>query len=393
MDPALRVRVRRKLTRRRVSAGKAVFRQGEAASALYVLVSGRVRVFLGGDRPGTERVLRFCGPGDLVGETAFMANTPHISSAIAVDDATVLALARPDFEVLLSDQEPVLRYIAAVVADRQAQANARLAAESAPEEQRAMRGYVTAVYSPRGGAGVTTLAVNLGIALAERHPDDTVLLDLDVLFGHALPNLWLEPRGVLAQLTPRAIESLDRGGLDYYLLAHSSSLRVFPAATQPEQGQSLTTDQVRAAVGTLRRHFGHIILDLPHGFGDVTLAGLEAADRVLVLSTPEAVTLANITECQRIFHDVLRLPRERMTYILNHPQPYASATIRDFVAATAATWDEIAYGGDAPASAALRGESLMSTRPGNPIARTTTALADRISTEAREAAALLGRSS
>src|SRR5207253_5194362 len=108
-------------------------------------------------------------------------------------------------------------------AERQAQANARLAAETAPEESRAARGYVTAVYSPRGGAGVTTLAVNLAIALAERHPDDTVLLDLDVLFGHAVSNLWLEPRGVLAQINPATMQGLDRAGLDHYLVKHPSS--------------------------------------------------------------------------------------------------------------------------------------------------------------------------
>ena len=393
LDPDLRKRVRSKLTRRTIAAGKPLFRQGDPASALCVVASGRVRVFLGGERAGTERVLRFVGPGELVGEAAFMADTPHVTSAVAVDDAVVLGLARPDFDALLSGNEPLLRYIAGVVADRQSQANARLATESAPEEHRALRGYVTAVYSPRGGAGVTTLAINVAIALAERHPDDTVLLDLDILFGHALANLWLEPRGVLAQLSPTTLGNLDRAGLEYYLLTHGSSLRVFPGATQPEQGQTLTGDHVRAAVLTLRRNFGHIVLDLPHDFGDVTLAGLEMADRVLVLATPEPHALADIAECQRIFHDVLRLPGERITYVLNRPQPYAGLAVGEFAAATASRWEEIGHGGDAPSAAALRGESLMGTRPNNVVARAASSLADRITTEGREAAALMGRAS
>src|SRR5207237_5403640 len=109
----------------------------------------------------------------------------------------------------------VLRYLANVIAERQAQANARLAADAAPEEARASRGYVTAVYSPRGGAGVTTLSTVLAIGLAEHHPDDTVLVDLDVLFGHTLGNLWLEPRGVISHVSPTALQALDRTGLDY----------------------------------------------------------------------------------------------------------------------------------------------------------------------------------
>src|SRR5712691_7548305 len=121
-----------------------------------------------------------------------------------------------------------------------------------PKSRVAARGYVTAVYSPRGGAGVTTLALTLAIALAERHPDDTVLLDLDVLFGHALANLWMEPRGVLAQVTPLTMQALDRAGLDFYLIAHPSSLRIFPAASRPEEGQAITGEHIRAALTTLR---------------------------------------------------------------------------------------------------------------------------------------------
>jgi pilus assembly protein CpaE len=283
-----------------------------------------------------------------------------------------------------------LRYLAAAIAERQAQANARLAVESAPDEARTLRGYVSSVYSPRGGSGVTTVALNLAIALAERHPDDTVLLDLDVLFGHTVANLWLEPRGVLAQISPVTMRSLDRGGLDYYLLKHSSSLRIFPAALRPEEGQAITAEHVRSTVTTLRRNFGHIVLDLSHGFNEVTLTGLELANRVLLLATPEKVTLHDVVECQRIFHDVLQLPADRITYLLNHPSPYSAVSASEFTAATTSPWIEIAYGGEAPSAAALRGESLLGTKPTNAVSRAAAELAGRVDVEARELAALSG---
>jgi len=201
LEPELRQRVRKRLTRRRIGAGKPLFRSGEPADALYLVDSGRFRIFVG-ERVGKERILRFVGPGDVIGETAFMAETPHVTNAVAIDDSSIWRLARSDFEALLSQHEGLLRYLAALIGASQSTANSRLAAESAPDETRALRGFVTAVYSPRGGAGVTTLAVNLGLALAGGPPDDTVLFDLDVLFGHALANLWLEPRGVLAHVAP-----------------------------------------------------------------------------------------------------------------------------------------------------------------------------------------------
>jgi Flp pilus assembly CpaE family ATPase len=134
------------------------------------------------------------------------------------------------------------------------------------------------------------------------------------------------------------------------------------------------------------------VLDLQHGFNEVTLAALEHADRILVLATPEPTSLRDVLECRRIFHDVLRLAADRVTYVLNHPQPYASLKAGDFSAAIAAPWVEIAHGGDAPSTAALRGESLLSVRPNNVVARAAEHLAQRIGAEAREVAALSGRS-
>ncbi len=387
LEPDLRQRVRKRLTHRRIGAGKPLYRQGEPADALYLVDSGRFRIFVG-ERVGKERVLSFLGPGDLVGEVAFMAESPHLTNAAAIGDSSVWCLARTDFDSLLGEHDGLMRYLASVIGATQSTANKRLATDSASDDARALRGFVTAVYSPRGGAGVTTLAVNLALALAGSHPDDTVLLDLDVLFGHAPANLWLEPRGVLAQIPPATLRQLDRQGLDYYLLTHSSSLRIFPASARPEEGQTITGDHIRAAITTLQRHFGHIVLDLPHAFNEVTLAGLELSARVLLIATPEQVALQDILECRRIFGDVLGLAADRMTYVLNHPQPYATLGAHDFAEATGTPWSEIAHGGEGPSAAALRGESLLGTRPNNAVARAAMHFAEGIASEAREVAAL-----
>lgn len=391
LEPELRQQVRKRLSRRHVDPGKSLFRQGEPPDALYLVDSGRLRIFVS-DRPGHERVLQFLGPGEIVGEAAFIAETPYVTSAIAVEDTAVWRLARADFDALLGKNDAVLRYLAGLISERQAQANARLAAESQPEESRALRGFVTAVYSPKGGAGVTTIALNLAIALAQRQPDDVALLDLDVLFGHALSSLWLEPRGVLANTSPVTLRALDRSGLDLYLVTHSSSLRIFPAATKPEEGQTITADHVQAAVSSMRRHFGHVILDLPHPFNEITLTGLELADRVQIVATPEATALHDVLETRRILTEVLTVTSNRLSYVLNRPHPYTGVTVSEFSAATASPWVEIGHGGDVPATASLRGESLLDSRGNNAVIRGVMRLADDISAQAREHAALSGRS-
>ena len=96
-------------------------------------------------------------------------------------------------------------------------------------------------------------------------------------------------------------------------------------------------------------------------------------------------------ECRRIFGDVLNLPADHVSYVLNHPQPYGGLPLSEFSAATDTPWSEIAHGGEAPSTAALRGESLLGTRPNNVVARAAAELADRIGAEGRERAALSGR--
>ncbi len=135
LEPDLRQRVRKRLNRRRVGSGKPIYRVGDPSDELFVIESGRVRVFVG-ERAGQERVLQFVGQGEIIGESAFMAETPHMTTAVAIDDVCVWALPRADFDILLGKHEGALRYLGSVAAERQAQANARLAAETAPEELR-----------------------------------------------------------------------------------------------------------------------------------------------------------------------------------------------------------------------------------------------------------------
>src|SRR5438270_1222983 len=139
LEPKLRQRVRKHLSRRHVAPGKPVIRAGDPSAELFLIESGRVRVYVG-ERTGQEHVLRFLGPGEIVGESAFMADTPHTTTAVAAEPATVWRLGRADFDQLLGKHDGVLRYLGIIAGERQSQANARLAAESAPDEQRLSRG-------------------------------------------------------------------------------------------------------------------------------------------------------------------------------------------------------------------------------------------------------------
>jgi CRP/FNR family cyclic AMP-dependent transcriptional regulator len=83
------------------AAGAVVVSQEERGDALYVLVSGKVKVVLYGDS-GREIILSiFKTPGDFFGEMSLLDNEPRSATVIADAPSRLLVLSRRDFETHL----------------------------------------------------------------------------------------------------------------------------------------------------------------------------------------------------------------------------------------------------------------------------------------------------
>lgn len=82
-------------------AGDVVFREGDAAEALYLVESGLVEVRRGGEP------LAALGPGSFVGELGLLLGEPRSADLIAVADTTLLVLTRASLDALL-DQHPAI---------------------------------------------------------------------------------------------------------------------------------------------------------------------------------------------------------------------------------------------------------------------------------------------
>lgn len=96
----------RSLQRRTVRAGKAIFRQDDPGSSLYVIESGVVKVQRTSPE-GKEVILAILGPGDFFGELALLDGEPRSADAVAKEDTAVLVLERDDFIAFL-DREPAV---------------------------------------------------------------------------------------------------------------------------------------------------------------------------------------------------------------------------------------------------------------------------------------------
>jgi CRP-like cAMP-binding protein len=82
--------------RQELRPDEALFYQGDAGHFLYVVETGKVRIFVQGD-DGQELSVTVCGTGDLVGEMSVIDELPRSASAVALERATVLRLSRERF--------------------------------------------------------------------------------------------------------------------------------------------------------------------------------------------------------------------------------------------------------------------------------------------------------
>jgi len=150
-------------------------------------------------------------------------------------------------------------------------------------EAPARAGRITSVFSTKGGLGVTTLATNLAVCLAERSPGSTILIDLDTRQSDIATFLNLSQTYSVLDVLEN-LERLDESLLQGFLVKHASGLWVLPGPTRIERSQ-LPAQRVQAALEIIRSHFAYVVLDLPHDFDPGTIAALEASDTILYLTS------------------------------------------------------------------------------------------------------------
>ena len=169
---------------RRFKRGEVLFHLGDPGDALFVIVSGEVKISLPSDT-GEEAILATLGPGQVFGELALLDGSPRSASATALVATETVVLPRERFREL----EDARRFSARGIEERgdflpqhllrggQRDAMARKADVRAPALERAVRDRLLqygfqqrlAVAGRKGGAkgceGAAGLAREVGVML------------------------------------------------------------------------------------------------------------------------------------------------------------------------------------------------------------------------------------
>lgn len=174
---------------------------------------------------------------------------------------------------------------------------------------------VMAIAGATGGVGSTSVAVNLGCALAADESNSVALLDLDLSLGDADVFLDTIPDYTVVDVVQN-ISRLDFQLLKRSMTKHSSGLYLLPRPVQLQDISLITPDALQRVFGLLKATFSHVLIDLSKAYNRVDFSALTAADEVLLVTQLDLPCLRNIVRLMTSFSEVEGL-KEKVRVIVN----------------------------------------------------------------------------
>ena len=97
--------------------GDVIFEEGRSGDSAYLIVDGKVEIRVG-TRGSSPHTLATCSKGDVIGEMSLIDNQAHSGTAVAVENTTLIAMSRAEFQGLLDASNPVMRGIMLLLVKR-----------------------------------------------------------------------------------------------------------------------------------------------------------------------------------------------------------------------------------------------------------------------------------
>lgn len=182
-------------------------------------------------------------------------------------------------------------------------------------EIRDREGKIVAFYSSKGGVGKSILALNTAITLSKDKKKKILLADMDLQFGDlsTLVNKYNQ-KTILDVVDDSQMSSYE--SVKPYLYKYNENLDMLFAPGKPESAEYITKDSTQKIMKLLKNEYDVIIIDTGVNFNDNTLYLLDYAEKILLISTMEIVSLKNTKLGMRIMQS-LGYDKNKVKLVIN----------------------------------------------------------------------------
>jgi pilus assembly protein CpaE len=250
-------------------------------------------------------------------------------------------------------------------------------------------GKMVAVYSPKGGVGCTTIAVNLAVAFQQMSGGRrrVALVDTDLQFGDVGVMLNLQANRSLLDLVDQ-IEDMDLDMLNSVLTPHGSGIKTLLAPPHPEAAEGLffggpqddSAGGAAAIGGVLNlviQSFDLVVADTWSRLDDVALAVMDAADVIVLVVTPN---IPDIRAARMILEVASKLnyPSDKTTLVVNGGGRRRGIRVDQIERATIPVVATIPWDIEAASDAANQGVPVLVRQPHAPVSQAILKLAEHL---------------
>ncbi|MDQ2065362.1 AAA family ATPase [Xinfangfangia sp. CPCC 101601] len=223
-----------------------------------------------------------------------------------------------------------------------------------------------------GGAGATSLAVNLAVEIARADRNRRVcLLDLNLQFGNVATYLGLPTNARVVDIY-RSIGAIDADSFDMCLTRSPKApenLQIFPAPNEILPVDGLSSSNLARIIALARSSADVVILDMPHLVADWSEVAFAEADAVLAVSLLDVRSAQNAARLRELIN-AETLAKAHLLYLLNRvprkPSALWEEAQQEFEkAAGTGIYQLLPEAGADPSAAANRGLPLAEYAPSN----------------------------
>lgn len=177
-------------------------------------------------------------------------------------------------------------------------------------------GKLLVFFGAKGGCGVTTIASNFAVALAEESGKGTLLVDLDLPFGDAALDLGINTEFSIANALQN-FDRLDSNFLAKLVIKHSSGLSVLGAPDRYSPVQP-ATEAIEKLLAVTQQDFDYVVVDAGSNLGAASKVLLEAA-AVTYLVTQ--VSISELRNSNRLINELFNAGNRKLEVVVNRFTP------------------------------------------------------------------------
>jgi pilus assembly protein CpaE len=247
----------------------------------------------------------------------------------------------------------------------------------APEATRPLHSMT--FFSPRGGTGVSSIAVNTAIALAEETGKKVLLFEGKVFFGHLEVMLNLKVQNALSDLIPHA-NNLDEALIRDVVAPHPSGIHVLLAPSNVQIAQGIRAEDIYNIYMGVSRFYDYIVVDAGGYLNDISVTLMDATDRIGLVTTPDLASLHDTSRFLQLSR-TLAYPMEKILMILNKAGIEGGVKLKDIETVLHnQVYHQVAYDPANVLRSINRGIPFLVYYPRSPASKSIQQLARNIST-------------